>query len=267
MSSQPLVPAHRAHPLRTSLRTISALVLREMASRYGRSPGGYMWAVLEPIGVIAILSLGFSLLMRSPPLGSSFVMFYATGFLNFNFSASMSTTRARSLRFSRSLLAYPIVSWMDAILARIILNGLTSLLVAYIVLTGVVMVTGEVVELKMGAILLSFVMAASFGVGVGLVNCVLIGFFPVWGTVWSVVTRPLFLISGVIFIYDDFPPNIQAILWWNPLIHASGEMRYGFYPMYEASYASPLYVFSVALSLIALGLVLVRRYNKDILQR
>ncbi|MEL6475009.1 MAG: sugar ABC transporter permease, partial [Pseudomonadota bacterium] len=29
-----------------SLRSIIALMLREMATSYGRSPGGYLWAVL-----------------------------------------------------------------------------------------------------------------------------------------------------------------------------------------------------------------------------
>ena len=39
-------------------RTILALMLREMSARYGRSPGGYLWALLEPLGAILILSSG-----------------------------------------------------------------------------------------------------------------------------------------------------------------------------------------------------------------
>ena len=50
-----------------SMRTISALVLREMSTRYGRTPGGYIWSLLEPIAAILFLSLGFSLVIRTPP--------------------------------------------------------------------------------------------------------------------------------------------------------------------------------------------------------
>ena len=32
-------------------------MLREMGSTYGRSPGGYLWVIAEPIGVIAVLSI------------------------------------------------------------------------------------------------------------------------------------------------------------------------------------------------------------------
>ena len=43
-------------PLKNSLlvrsfRVFAALMLREMITRYGRSFGGYLWAVIEPMAV------------------------------------------------------------------------------------------------------------------------------------------------------------------------------------------------------------------------
>ena len=98
-------------------RIVSALMLREMSTQYGRSPGGYLWALIEPLGAIAIMALGFSLLLRSPPLGNSFILFFATGHVPFNLYQVLSRTVARSITFSKSLLAYPVVSWVDAIVA------------------------------------------------------------------------------------------------------------------------------------------------------
>ena len=40
-----------------SLRAIAALVLREMSTTNGRSPGGYLWAILEPAAGIALLTI------------------------------------------------------------------------------------------------------------------------------------------------------------------------------------------------------------------
>lgn len=80
-------------------RTIMALLLREMTTRYGRSPGGYVWALLEPIGAIMIFAVGFSLLFKNPPLGSSFILFFATGFLPFNLYQNISVMVARALVF------------------------------------------------------------------------------------------------------------------------------------------------------------------------
>ena len=40
-------------------RTVVALMLREIATTYGRSPGGYVWALADPILGIALLTLVF----------------------------------------------------------------------------------------------------------------------------------------------------------------------------------------------------------------
>ena len=45
---------------RSSLRAVAALVLREMSTRYGRTPGGYLWAILEPLGMIIMNRPGFT---------------------------------------------------------------------------------------------------------------------------------------------------------------------------------------------------------------
>lgn len=60
--------------LRLQLRVLHALMLREMITRYGSSRLGYLWALLEPIGFIAMLSLIFSQISNSPPVGRSFAL-------------------------------------------------------------------------------------------------------------------------------------------------------------------------------------------------
>lgn len=52
-----------------ALRVIAALMLREMSTRYGRTPGGYVWAVAEPLGLIIVLGLAFELIAQAPSLG------------------------------------------------------------------------------------------------------------------------------------------------------------------------------------------------------
>ena len=250
-----------------TLRAIMALILREMTTRYGRNPGGYVWAILEPLAAILILGFGFSLLLRTPSLGSSFILFYATGFLPFNLYQSLSVTVARSINFSRSLLVYPAVSWIDAVLARFLLNALTSLLVAYLLIAGILAVTDTRVVLDVGPILEALALAMLLGLGIGTLNCALIGLFPTWDLVWSIVTRPLFLVSGIFYIYEDMPSGVQDVLWFNPLIHITGLMRTGFYPMYSPLYISEIFVITIALACLLMGLILLGRYHRDILNQ
>ncbi|MFW8637127.1 ABC transporter permease [Cribrihabitans pelagius] len=250
-----------------ALRTIAALVLREMSTRYGRTPGGYLWAVLEPLAAILFLSLGFSLVIRNPSLGSSFLLFYATGYLPFDLYNTLANTTARALNFSKPLLKFPAVTWLDAVLARFFLNSLTGVLVAILLLTGVLSVIDSRTVLDLPPAVLAMMLAMALGLGVGTLNCVLMGLYPLWEVAWSVFTRPLFLASGVIFLFDDLPPLAQDILWYNPLMHVTGLMRTAFYPTYSAAYVNVTYVLLISLLLLALGLVLMGRFHRDILNR
>ena len=248
-----------------TLRAVMALMIREMATRYGRSPGGYAWALLEPLGGVIILSVGMAIIVRTPPLGNSFVLFFATGFLPFQVYQNLSNNVARSINFSRALLFYPAVTWVDAVIARFVLNTLTDVLAMLILITGILSVIDTSTLLDIGPILMSLGLAILVGLGVGMLNCVIFGLFPVWMQVWSIVTRPLFLISGVIFLYDDMPAFAQDILWYNPLVHVTGLMRQGFYPTYRGDYISEAYVLTVALVCLFLGIVLMGRHHRDIL--
>jgi capsular polysaccharide transport system permease protein len=259
-------PRGRSHRFAT-LRTITALVLREMSTRYGRTPGGYIWSILEPLAAILFLSIGFSLMIRSPSLGTSFLLFYATGFLPFNLYQTISNTTARALNFSKPLLKYPAVTWVDAIFARFILNCLTGLLVSFLLIGSMLLIADSHAVVDMGITLQALGLVMVLGLGVGTLNCVLLGLYPLWDVAWSVITRPLFLASGVLYIFEDLPPLARDVLWYNPLLHITGLMRSGFYPTYTASYVSILYVLLISLILLVLGLILMGRYHRVILNR
>lgn len=262
-----LAPAAAGRRRFATVRTVLALVLREMSSRYGRTPGGYVWAVLEPLAAIIVLSVGFSLVLRAPSLGTSFLLFYATGYLPFDLYMSVSNQVARAINFSKPLLQYPAVTWLDAVLARFLLNSLTSILVAILLLGGILIATDARATLDMVPVVQAMALAMLLGLGVGTLNCALIGLFPIWEVAWSIITRPLFLASGIFYIYEDLPPLAQDILWYNPLIHILGLMRTGFFPTYTAAYVNEVYVLAVSLVLLALGQILLGRYHREILNR
>ena len=249
------------------LRVIIALVMREMSTQYGKSPGGYIWAILEPLGAIIILSVGFSLVMRSPSLGNSFILFYATGYLPYDLFNKVSNRLMPALRQSKNLLAYPTVKWVDVLAGRFILVVLTMGLVAYLLLAGILIFqdTGSIVSY--GPVLLAFLLAALLGAGAGMVNSVISGFLPVWISIWTIFTRPLFLASGILLIYENLPTVAQNILYFNPLMHITGLARTGFFPNYRPQYISIIYVLVWIFILLAFGLLLLRRYHREIVNR
>lgn len=262
-----VTPAKNGGRRFATLRTVLALILREMSTSYGRTPGGYLWAVVEPLAAIIVLSIGFSLIVRTPSLGTSFLLFYATGYLPFDLYQNVSRATSRAISFSKPLLKYPAVTWMDAILARFFLNSLTSVLISILLLSGVMLVTDTHASLDLPPVVTAMALAMILGLGVGTINCALIGLFPIWDIAWSIITRPLFLASGVLYTFESLPPLAQDILWYNPLVHILGLMRVGFYSTYTASYVNEIYVLGVSLGLMAMGQILLGRYHRDILNR
>ena len=242
-------------------------MLREMETTYGRSPGGYIWAIIQPVGMIILLSLAFSLLVRAPSLGTSFVFFYATGFLPFDMYGNISSKVMSALKYSRPLLAYPSVTWVDAFLARFLLNMITSVALFCIVISGILVLIETRTVIDIVPIVIAIAMVASIGLAIGLMNSLLTGLYPVWGLIWGILSRPLFLASGVLFLYEDMPSNVQSILWWNPLMHATGLLRSGYYPTYHASYVSLSYGFGFALIVMTISLIFLKANYKVVLEQ
>lgn len=262
-----LRPYQTPRPRFHMMRIVAALMLREMATTYGKSAGGYVWAIVEPVLGIALLAILFSFALRNPALGTNFPLFYASGFLPFIMFNDMANKIAASIRFSRPFLAYPSVTFVDAMIARTLLNFLTHSCVIGIVLWGIHILFSLPVELKMGPLISALLMVTILALGIGTVNCYLITAFPIWERAWGIITRPLFLISGIFFTYDQMPPIAQEVLWYNPLIHCIGMMRRAIYPTYTGSYISVGYVVFLSVILLFFGLLLLLRNYRDLMER
>jgi len=248
-------------------RTVTALILREMSSSYGRSPGGYVWLILEPVlGILFMTTLFVALGLRTPQLGTNFAIFLATGLLPFNMYLDVSNKTSQAINYSKSLLSYPRVTYVDAIVARVILSVLIQLVVGFILITAIKTAFETRTVILMGPILLSYAMAVTLGVGVGLLNCFLITRFPIWQQIWGIANRPLFFLSGIIILAESLPSQYLSWFLWNPLIHVTAEMRHGFYVGYEPFYVDPVYVFLVSLVLGLTGMVFLYRYHRDMLE-
>jgi capsular polysaccharide transport system permease protein len=267
LSSLPRKRSGNPSALLSAFRCIGALVIREMSTRYGSRPGGYIWALLQPLGIIIILGLAWAAIARTPALGTSYMLFKGSGFLVLQGFTGIGGTVGGALTFSKALLSFPRVSWADAILARFLLNALVISTVATVILFGIVLFEGLRLSPDWTKIILSMVLGLLLGFGIGCLNCFLFKRFSAWQGVWSIMTAPLILISGVVFLYEDVPQYAQQILWYNPILHVTGMMRDGLYIGYSPQYISLTYVFAWILIPMLIGLLLLRQYHRDLLER
>lgn len=250
-----------------TIRVVAALILRETGSRETTASLGFLWTMIEPMAASILMTVVFSFMVRQPPLGTNFMLFYLTGMCSFQMYTSVQGRVSGAIRFSRSLLGFPSVTVLDAILARFLLNVFIHTVEFACLVTGI-LIYFQIRDIPdMLSVLLSLSMAAALGLGIGCLNAVLFLASPTYESIWSIAMRPLMIASGVMFLIDNLPDWAFDWLWWNPLVHVTGMMRHAFYPTYDAAYLNPGYVFLVAAVCFVLGLIGLHRFVFDALDR
>ncbi len=241
-------------------------MVREMITRYGRSWGGYFWAIAEPVGMIAMLSLAFSQFLRTPPLGTSFILFYAAGYLPFSFYNTINSITSTSVTSNRSLMHFPMVSPMDAVIARSALQALTMIVVTVVVLFGIDMLISEPIRISLLEFISACLAASILGLGGGTLNVVLFTFFPFYKNVWAIVSRPLFLLSGIFYTVESMPTQVQSILLLNPLVHVTAQAHKAFFPIYDGEFVNLGYPIGLGVFFYLLGGALIFRHKSYIIE-
>lgn len=247
-------------------RVLAALIVRETLARFGTAWGGYLWAFLEPLGGAILLAVAFSFIVQTPPLGDSFLFFYATGLIPFLMYNAIAAGAMNAITQNRGLLAYPVIGALDTILARALLDALTHVVIAVVLIFGVATALDLPGPEAPGAFAASLTLAAMLGLGVGTFNALLVGLVPAWRQVWSVLNRPLFIMSGILFIPENAPEGLADAVWWNPVLHVVSAMRAAFFGPGQSDPAGLLYTLSVSAALFAVGGGLIRRHQGRLIQ-
>jgi capsular polysaccharide transport system permease protein len=272
LSERPLRPRREPRPrppifaaLQTQLRVIYALMIRETRTRLADSKLGYGWALLEPVLHILMLSLVFAVMMRGrPPIGDKFFIFYYTGIIPYHLFVHTSSSMTNAVSSNAPLLQLPLVSTFDVIIARGLVEVLTDLMVAIILLAGFFAVGIGLLPHDLPALSASVVAVSLFGCGVGLINAVINAFFKSWDKIWAQLTRTLYFCSGIFYVPGMMPDWIRDILAWNPILHAVDWFRSSFFPEYEPHWLDRSYLAIVAAVSVAAGLCLERGLRRHL---
>ena len=238
-------------------RIVSALLIREMASRFGNKPGGYIWAFLEPAGYVMMMTIVFGAITHTPALGDSFPLFFATGYIGFYFYNATLSYVGGALGGNKALLNYPTVAPIDTVVARFILQTFTNGFVAVAVFSLIIIFeVRSQPNLNWAPLFQASTLGGLLALGVGMSNTVLFIKFPFYESVYGIISRPLMLISGVFFIPDSLPQPYRDLVLINPIAHIIILFRTGFYPEYRATSLDIGYIYSLVLASLFCGTLL-----------
>lgn len=248
--------------LKTQIRVVAALVLRETRTRFGKMKLGYLWAFLEPLSMVGILSAVFMAFGRKAPFGIHMLVFFASGMLAFQLYKNLSAQLSSAFSANQSLFTFPVVQRIDALYARTILEVATVLLVIIVLFGCAIMfgITGFPHDLtKIGIAIFSLTL---FGFGMGSINAVLIVLLPAWRPVEAMITRPLFFLSGIFYAVDTLPLKAREALLWNPILHGVEMMRLGLFSSYRSSHVDIIYLLWWGILTTLIGLSAERAFKR-----
>ncbi|KSV67523.1 RkpT1, cell surface polysaccharide export ABC-2 transporter [Sinorhizobium sp. Sb3] len=245
-------------------RVTAALIVREMSTRYGSKPGGYLWAIFDPVAHVAMMTVIFQAIARMPALGLSFPLFFASGYLPFSFYQRMSSFMAGTMKANKALLSYPVVSPFDAIISRFILQFMTDALVTAMILLMIIKLGGVSQPMNIAGMIGAAGAAAVLGLGIGAINIVMFARFPLYEQIFGIINRPLFMISGVFFLPETLPNPFHDVILYNPLVHIIIWFRTAVYPEYRVAGLDTGYVVEFALVCFVVGLVLLTASMREV---
>jgi ABC-type polysaccharide/polyol phosphate export permease/tetratricopeptide (TPR) repeat protein len=249
----------------TQLRVIHALIIRETRTRFGESALGYGWALIEPILHILMLCLVFAVLMHGrPPIGTQFFIFYYTGIIPYHLFVHTSSAMTYAISANGALLQLPLVGTFDVLVARGLLELVTDVLVAAILLVGLsAMGLGSMPRDLLGVVSASAAIWL-FGCGCGFINAIVNAFCKSWDKIWAQLTRILYFCSGIFYVPGMMPDWIRDRLAWNPVLQAVDWFRASFFEGYWPHWLERGYLLAVAGAVLLLGLALERGLRRSL---
>lgn len=246
------------------MRVTHALILREIKSRFGDQRLGYIWALLEPILFVVILSMLWRFRGMASSSGMGIELFLVTGFVPFFLFRNIMTACTKALGANRQLLTYPQVQLYDIILARLLLEFSTSFINFCIIVAGIYLagINTVSVDSPLG-VLAGFCMLALFGLGLGLGLAALYPIFPsIQPLSEALLGRPLFFTSGTFFSAEMLPDSARSYLLWNPLFQVIEYIRGSFFKGVESPYFDPKYTIGFLIILLFIGMLMQRALHR-----
>jgi capsular polysaccharide transport system permease protein len=260
------LPPARFVTLQAQGRVIHALMLRDLRSRFFGHGLGYLIVIAWPITHVGLLMAMFTVTGRVAPYGDNMLVFSATGLIPFMTFSYMSRFTQFAMVMNRPLLSFPAVKVLDIFLAHGLLEILASCLmtaffVALLWLVGVDIVPRDILQatLALGATML-------LGFGFGIINGIITLGVPYWMTGYALTIMVLWFTSGIFFVPDALPENIQAIIALNPILHSVEWMRSAYYDGYGSRLLDKNYLLAWGLGSLVIGLLAERYARGRLLQ-
>ncbi len=213
---------------------IMFLVQRDITARYKRSVLGIAWTMLNPLGMMIVLSFVFSHVFRMSVEG--YPAYVLSGLIAWTFFTQTSSSSISVLVWGGDLLQRIYVP-RSAFAISTICTGLVNLLLSLVPLLGVMIVINIPLHPTILLAPLAMILLAMFSLGIGLLISTIGIYFADVVEMYAIALMAWMYLTPIIYPLDILPKNMQGWLQLNPLLHLVELFRslvfYGKVPTFE----------------------------------
>ena len=195
---------------------IMFLVQRDITARYKRSVLGIAWTMLNPLGMMIVLSIVFSQVFRVSMEG--YPAYVLSGLIAWNFFSQTSASSISVLVWGGDLLQRIYVP-RSAFAISTICTGLVNLVLSLIPLLAVMLVIGIPLSPTILLAPVAMILLALFSLGIGLLISTIGIYFADVVEMYAIVLMAWMYLTPVIYPLNILPENVQSWLQLNPMVH------------------------------------------------
>ena len=250
------------------INVINALVYRELKTRVSQVRFGVMGVFIEPLGVMSVFLVIFSVLRAdSGPL--DIVLFLGAGIVLFTLFQDIAIRSSNGITANEALFFYRPVKPIDTVIARTIVESGLYGIVFIVIISATFLIRQEIVLDDVALLLSTYLALVIFSFGVGLFLLVVTFIYPSVIQLIPLAMRPLWFLSGVFISLSAIPQWLRPYLSWNPIFQALELARYSFTNNYiiDKNMVSFNYLWACSLLSFTFGLCVYTFNEKKLLTR
>ncbi|MCE5226957.1 MAG: ABC transporter permease [Porphyromonadaceae bacterium] len=194
---------------------IFQLTRRDILARYKRSFLGVAWTMLNPLGMMIVMTIVFSNLFKSV---ESYPAYVLSGLIAWNFFSQSTNAAMSGIMWGGNLMQRIYVPRTSFALSAI-LTALVNLVLSIVPLIIVMLFTRTPISISILFLPISMVILAAFALGVGLILSTMAVYFPDVSEMYQIILIAWMYLSPVIYPESIIPERILTIYHLNPMYH------------------------------------------------
>lgn len=193
---------------------LKELVRRDVKTKYRRSVLGMLWSVLNPLGMMIIMSIVFSHVFRANI--ENFPVYLMCGQLIFNFFNEASTIAMSAILGNSSLIKKVYVPKYLFPVSKVC-SCFVNLITSFIALVIVIIATGTKLSWTVVLVVLPVLYVFLFSLGMGLLLSALVVTFRDLQHLYGVLITAWLYLTPIFYPIDMLPDWVKHIVHMNPI--------------------------------------------------